>query len=297
MDGNLLPPPLYFVRPREISNEYLAAFTGRIVVLAPHPDDEVLGCGGLLAAFGDLKARIEVVFLTSGASQADSPSAKADRPRSEERIASAGEAMRRLGISRFHALAGLNGRVSHFDQDLVAELASLLREEVPQLIVLPHPAERHVDHRGTSPCLGMAPADRNRAGGPVARAIRKVRRTVREGWVSCQICRGQSRHAARGAALRYCEFMWSFHLPHPKWRPTVSRARGHASERPQRWWACCCWLGGAHRLRRLERSILDVGRFQRSERRHLPALVPYDTARGHNQRVACPAGPIGRSPS
>lgn len=40
--------------------------TGTIVVLAPHPDDETLGCGGLMAAARSLGRRVHIVILTDG---------------------------------------------------------------------------------------------------------------------------------------------------------------------------------------------------------------------------------------
>src|SRR5207244_3134191 len=43
-----------------------AAPTGRIVVLAPHMDDEVFGCGGTLALAVAGGAAVTVVFMTNG---------------------------------------------------------------------------------------------------------------------------------------------------------------------------------------------------------------------------------------
>lgn len=38
----------------------------RALVFAPHPDDETLGCGGLLAAFHSLQIPVQAVLVTSG---------------------------------------------------------------------------------------------------------------------------------------------------------------------------------------------------------------------------------------
>src|SRR5690606_16204888 len=39
----------------------------RITVIAPHPDDESLGCGGLIAALAADGRAVQVVFVTDGA--------------------------------------------------------------------------------------------------------------------------------------------------------------------------------------------------------------------------------------
>lgn len=40
-----------------------------LMVLAPHPDDEVIGCGGLMAKVAAAGGRVHVLFLTVGATQ------------------------------------------------------------------------------------------------------------------------------------------------------------------------------------------------------------------------------------
>ena len=47
---------------------------GRVVVLAPHPDDESLGCGGLLALLAQAGQEPHVVIVTDGSRSHDSPS-------------------------------------------------------------------------------------------------------------------------------------------------------------------------------------------------------------------------------
>lgn len=44
----------------------LQAIRGPIVVVAPHPDDETLGCGGLIARQAAASEAVHVVFLTAG---------------------------------------------------------------------------------------------------------------------------------------------------------------------------------------------------------------------------------------
>ena len=42
-----------------------------VLILAAHPDDEVLGCGGTIAKLADSGARIHVAFLADGISSRD----------------------------------------------------------------------------------------------------------------------------------------------------------------------------------------------------------------------------------
>jgi len=39
---------------------------GRVLVVAPHPDDELLACGGLMRLASDAGCRIQVVAVTDG---------------------------------------------------------------------------------------------------------------------------------------------------------------------------------------------------------------------------------------
>lgn len=44
----------------------LLAAHDRLLIIAPHPDDEVLGCGGLIATANALQIPVKVVYLTAG---------------------------------------------------------------------------------------------------------------------------------------------------------------------------------------------------------------------------------------
>src|ERR1700722_16160488 len=50
---------------------------GTVVVLAPHMDDEVIGCGGTLARHVAAGAKITVIFLTDGRHGGRIPSGEA----------------------------------------------------------------------------------------------------------------------------------------------------------------------------------------------------------------------------
>ncbi|WP_158285862.1 MULTISPECIES: PIG-L deacetylase family protein [unclassified Caulobacter] len=71
-----------------------------MLVIAPHPDDETLGCGGLLSRAADHGLRPRVAFLTNGeGSHPRSPSWSPERL-AEQRRAEAIQALDVLGVPR-----------------------------------------------------------------------------------------------------------------------------------------------------------------------------------------------------
>lgn len=62
----MTPPLLAAARTaRAVSVDVLSG-GGDVIVLAPHPDDETLGCGGAIAALTDLGRRVQVIVVTDG---------------------------------------------------------------------------------------------------------------------------------------------------------------------------------------------------------------------------------------
>jgi LmbE family N-acetylglucosaminyl deacetylase len=111
-----------------------------VLVLAPHPDDEVFGCGGAIVQLLRNGAEVRLVVLTDGAAQGDP----------EVRRAEGIEASDRLGLEEpdFWGLADRSLRPD--DSDLANRIRKLLIEFAPQLILLPSPAEIHPDHRAVA---------------------------------------------------------------------------------------------------------------------------------------------------
>jgi len=64
----LQSPPLWFVRvvPPEILREGTDLDGERVLIVAPHPDDDILGVGSSIVAFREQGIPVLVVFLTSG---------------------------------------------------------------------------------------------------------------------------------------------------------------------------------------------------------------------------------------
>jgi LmbE family N-acetylglucosaminyl deacetylase len=113
----------------------------RVLVIAPHPDDEVIGCGGTLRAHVLRNDPVKVVFVTSG----EAGGHGIDYPR-EVREREAREAAEIIGLSEFEFWRARDGAV-RATGDLVERVRQELERWSPDVLYLPHGREQHPDHR------------------------------------------------------------------------------------------------------------------------------------------------------
>lgn len=119
---------------------------GRTIVLAPHPDDETLGCGGTLLRLKEEGcASLCWVLMTRMAVEAGYDGAAIRRRETE--IAQVG---RLFGFERTIQLpfsaAMLDIVPTH---ELVRALAAVFDDLQPETLLLPFPSDAHSDHRRT----------------------------------------------------------------------------------------------------------------------------------------------------
>lgn len=124
----------------------------RVLVVAPHPDDEVLGCGGALAHHAARGDAVRVVFLTDGGGEleGDARTREVERRAAEARAAAAA-----LGGVEVEFL-GLADRRVGACYDLVERLRDALEGFAPGLVYAPSPWENHADHRAASQAVSAA---------------------------------------------------------------------------------------------------------------------------------------------
>jgi LmbE family N-acetylglucosaminyl deacetylase/glycosyltransferase involved in cell wall biosynthesis len=112
----------------------------RLLVLAPHPDDEVIACGGLVALHLREGRAVRVVVATDGA-QAGSADVRQEESRQALALFSVG------GVGKSPLSSAFLGWP---DRGLDDSIAPKLREELvsfrPDLILVPAPIEIHPDH-------------------------------------------------------------------------------------------------------------------------------------------------------
>ena len=127
---------------------------GPVLVVAPHPDDEILGCGGAVALHLDRGDAVHVGLVTAG--DAGGPGAA----RLDESRAAAALLARPGGpTTSVTCLGAPDGGVAD-DADLVARLAALLDELGPRVVYAPSPFEMHPDHVASLDALARALAGR-----------------------------------------------------------------------------------------------------------------------------------------
>ena len=126
----------------------------RVLVLAPHPDDESLTCGGSLVRHTRSGDPVKVVFLTDG-SKGNFTQEYSDRGYVELRRQEATEACRILGI---HDLDFWDqpDRALAVEPETISALCSLLNDYEPGLVYAPSPQEFHPDHRAAAQLLWRA---------------------------------------------------------------------------------------------------------------------------------------------
>jgi N-acetylglucosamine malate deacetylase 1 len=131
----------------------------RALVLAPHMDDETIGCGGAIAHHVKAGGIVHVAFLTDGR-YGNSRLRKlngAARQAEEQRTVTlrkeeARRALDKLGV---HSVTFFDVEDGHLQDDpaVIARLRELLQQQQPELVYVPCFLEMHPDHYAASNIL------------------------------------------------------------------------------------------------------------------------------------------------
>ncbi|WP_170439419.1 PIG-L deacetylase family protein [Ruegeria arenilitoris] len=125
-----------------IASDLTTGHAGPALIVAPHPDDEVLGAGGTMARMADAGREVHVVVVTRG-----------KPPKfTDEQVATTRREARNahdlLGVTETHWMDFDAAELSeHAHSDLNGALGKLVRDIAPSLILAPHPGDIHMDHQ------------------------------------------------------------------------------------------------------------------------------------------------------
>lgn len=132
----------------------------RVVIVAPHPDDEILGCGALLQQWSALGRELLVVSVTDGTGShpgsSEWPEARLGEVRPEEsRRALARLDLERLDVIRLHLT---DTGVAAETHELAYRLHQLLRDD--DVLVTTWRGDGHPDHEATGQVCTQLAEDR-----------------------------------------------------------------------------------------------------------------------------------------
>ncbi len=145
---------LMTMRGRDVT---LEASRRSCLVVAPHPDDETLGCGATIARKVDAAAPVWVLIATDGRHSHDSaviPPEELGPIRTEE----ARSACRVLGLPDQHLrqLCWEDSRLGERQEELDDVILSVLREVRPAEVLVPSARDWHPDHQSVNRAARVA---------------------------------------------------------------------------------------------------------------------------------------------
>jgi len=136
-----------------------------VLVVAAHPDDEVLGCGGTIAKLVDFGAFVHVAFLADGVNSRIGDHALKKKKLIERREASK-KACRILGVTSVSFDDYDDNRLDLVAQlDIAKKIEILINKYKPEMILTHHFGDVNVDHKKVHQAI--IPACRPQKGNPV----------------------------------------------------------------------------------------------------------------------------------
>lgn len=115
----------------------------KVLVIAPHPDDETLGCGGTLLRHKKLGDEINWLIVTSATEKTDLPDYDVQYKSIEiNKVAEI------YGFKFFQNLCLPTTRLDVLPlADIITDISNVFKELFPEIIYLPYRGDIHSDHR------------------------------------------------------------------------------------------------------------------------------------------------------
>lgn len=130
-------------------NEYLPPQADRVLVVAPHPDDEVLGCGGTIARYTGQNVHVRVVIVSDGGKIAQEfPDGNHDvaEIRKNETL----KALPLLGVKDIDFLYFPDGELALCKNEIRCKIEDIIDGFNPDIVFSPSPIDYHTDHIAVS---------------------------------------------------------------------------------------------------------------------------------------------------
>lgn len=133
------------VRVKVLTFNFFEIIMTKVLVFAPHPDDDIIGCGGTLINHIKEGHHISIIYFTSGEAGSNLiPAEKLKEVREKEARYSTSF----LGIQDLMFL--------HFPDsflestiEIILKITHIIREKKPDMVYFPHKNDAHYDHKAT----------------------------------------------------------------------------------------------------------------------------------------------------
>lgn len=145
---------------RPLTRRMLAGL-GPVLILVPHPDDETLGCGGLISRAVEAQIDLHVVYLTDGSASHRKSRSWSRTRLAERRRTEALAALAELGLAAAQTTfldwpdAAPYASEDARHEDTVQFLLELCRERRVRSLFGPWSGEEHCDHQAASRLLDV----------------------------------------------------------------------------------------------------------------------------------------------
>lgn len=117
--------------------------TKNVLIIAAHPDDEVLGCGGAIATHASRGDKVGVLYVADGIGARDDLFEEGLK----KRKAAAYQALKILGAEVLDFLDFPDNRLDNVPLlDVVKKIESLMQKFVPEVVYTHHYGDLNIDH-------------------------------------------------------------------------------------------------------------------------------------------------------
>lgn len=120
-----------------------------ILVVAAHPDDEVLGCGGTIAKHSQKGDSVHVIILAEGVTSRDTQRNPEERKSELSALSKmAHQASEILGVTSLSLHNFPDNRMDSCDLlDVIKVIEKAINQHHPKIIYTHHPGDVNIDHR------------------------------------------------------------------------------------------------------------------------------------------------------
>ena len=120
-----------------------------VLVVAAHPDDEVLGCGGTIARHADEGDQVQVLIVAEGAT---SRQEERNRNQASDELSGLAQAAQEagaiLGAQGVELLDLPDNRLDSLDRlDLIKQIEERIARHQPEVVYVHHAGDVNIDHR------------------------------------------------------------------------------------------------------------------------------------------------------